>query len=146
VRVADGSTRGLRSAVMHRQTNENANRKKFSDIKTQNVLYKTLNTSAGNIYKQVFEVIWQKAHRRLVTPHVFGPTWVSPPPSKKNGISLNSVVFYTIHPCVKRTDTQTDTQTTPRATSVVIGRISAYAMHAMRLKPLVQEFSTSNLN
>ena len=65
-----------------------------------------------------------------------------PPPSKKNGISLNSVVFYTIHPCVKRTDTQT----TPRATSVVIGRISAYAMHAMRLKPLVQEFSTSNLN
>jgi len=48
-----------------------------------------------------------------------------------NGISIGSAVF-TQHTLV--TNTQTDTQTTLRATSVAIGRI--YAVHTMRPKTI----------
>ena len=49
-----------------------------------------------------------------------GPTRVSPP----NGMLIGSAVFA---PCIRVTNTQTDTQTTIRASSVAIGRISCTA-------------------
>jgi len=59
------------------------------------------------------------------TIQFLGPTWVSP-----RGISICSAVFAQL---IRVPNTSTDTQTTPRATSVAIGR-SMHCLQTMRPK------------